>query len=271
VNETELLPDDASAESAVETSAVVPAALAKAPSIPVAAEETPQPSESDATDFRPRKRGRVVFAAIVGGVAAIAALGVGFSRFAHQTERSSGRVPERAPAPASPAPSPVAATTTATPITPAAAPEAAVAAPVEKATTSVTVTVKTFPQEAVIFRAGKRIGAGVVEVSVERNVKERLTALHDGYLPSNVVIDGSRDSVTIRLRRVPKPPAEPAPDSDSPYGETPSADATAATAPSTTVAPTAAAAPTPTAAFPTGTTPQPAPAPNAPSGESPTP
>jgi hypothetical protein len=133
--------------------------------------------------------------------------------------------------------------------------------------------VKTVPEEAVIFRAGKRLGAGRVEVSVERNDKQRFTALHDGYLPSNFVVDGSRDSITIRLKRIPKPRPEQA--SEHPYGSAPSTDATAASAPTTptpaaTTAPPATAAPAATAAFPAGTAP-PAPAPTVPSTESPAP
>jgi hypothetical protein len=253
VNETELLADEAR-DPTFESSAVV--------KTPVVADQTPQPSESDIPDFRPRKRGRVASAAIVAGAAAIVVAGVGWSRFARHEPagarlpaNAAERAPERAPAPPSPAPAPslVAAATTVAPSTPAPALEPAVATSVEKAPAAIIVTVKTFPQEAVIFRAGKRIGAGVVEVSVERNVKERLRALHDGYLPSNVVVDGSRDAITIRLKRIPKPRAEPPPQDDSPYGDAPSADAT------TTSAPAATAAPTATAAFPTGTTPQPAP------------
>jgi hypothetical protein len=249
VNETELLADEAR-DPTFESSAVV--------KTPVVADQTPQPSESDIPDFRPRKRGRVASVAIVAGAAAIVVAGVGWSRLgrheppaARLPANAAERAPERAPAPPTPAPapSPVAAATTVAPSTSA----PAVATSVEKAPAATIVTVKTFPQEAVIFRAGKRIGAGVVEVSVERNVKERLTALHDGYLPSNVVLDGSRDSITIRLKRIPKPRAEPPPQDDSPYGDAPSADAT------TTSAPAATAAPTATAAFPAGTTPQPAP------------
>ncbi len=57
----------------------------------------------------------------------------------------------------------------------------------EKAVTAVAVTVKTVSAGAVIFRAGQRLGTGLVEVSVERNAKLRLTAWHDGYAPSNFV------------------------------------------------------------------------------------
>jgi hypothetical protein len=157
---------------------------------------------------------------------------------------------------------------TAAPSTPTATVEAAVGQSAEKSATSVTVTVKTVPEEAVIFRAGKRLGAGLVEVSVERNDKQRFTALHDGYLPSNFVLDGSRDSITIRLKRIPKPRVEAA--AENPYASAPSTDATAASATTTPEASATTATPAATAAFPAGSNAEPAPAPNAPSTASPT-
>jgi len=226
--------------------------------------ETPLPSEDDLPSFRPRKRGRVVFAALVGGAAAVVLASVALTRFASHADPPAARVPaqvqERAPEPPpaipspAPVPSPVAPVTNDAPNPSAPVVEAAVAGALEKTPAAVTVTVKAVPEAAVIFRAGKRLGAGVVEVSVERNVKQRLTALLDGYTPANVVLDGSRDSVTIVLKRW-KPRAAPVPQSDSPYGDAPSADPAAATAPAaTTPAPAATAAPpaaTATAAEPT--------------------
>jgi len=116
---------------------------------------------------------------------------------------------------------------------PAPAPEAAVGTSPEKEATAVSVKIRVLPEGAVIFRAGQRLGTGAMEVSVERGVKQRLTALHDGYLPLNFTLDGSRDAVTVRLKRAPKAH----PESDSPY-EAPSADSTAAAAPTPTAAPT---------------------------------
>jgi hypothetical protein len=81
--------------------------------------------------------------------------------------------------------------------------------------TAVTVTVKVIPESSVIFRAGKRLGTGTIELGVERGAKERLTALHDGFLPSSFTLDGSRDAVTVRLRRVPPPEPAAPPESDS--------------------------------------------------------
>lgn len=82
--------------------------------------------------------------------------------------------------------------------------------------TAVTVTVKVIPESSVIFRAGKRLGSGAMEISVEHGAKERLTALHDGFLPSNFTLDGSRDAVTVRLQRVPTPEPSASAESDPP-------------------------------------------------------
>lgn len=64
--------------------------------------------------------------------------------------------------------------------------------------------------------AGKRLGSGAIELSVERGAKERLTALHDGFLPSTFTLDGSRDAVTVRLKRVPTPELSATSESGSP-------------------------------------------------------
>jgi hypothetical protein len=69
---------------------------------------------------------------------------------------------------------------------------------------STRVTVKTVPSGAAIFQAGKRLGAGLVELDVEPNMKRRLTVLMDGHRPVNFTVDGSRDTVTIMLKPVPR-------------------------------------------------------------------
>jgi hypothetical protein len=46
-------------------------------------------------------------------------------------------------------------------------------------------------------------------------------------LPSNFIVDGSRDTVTVRLKRPAKPRPAPA-SQDNPYGDAPSAEATSA-------------------------------------------
>lgn len=79
----------------------------------------------------------------------------------------------------------------------------AVAATLAKAG-STHVTVKTVPAGAAIFQAGKRLGTGLVELDVEPKMKHRLTALMDGHRPVNFTVDGSRDTVTIMLKPVPR-------------------------------------------------------------------
>jgi hypothetical protein len=202
-----------------------------------------------------------VFALV--GIAAALVVAIGaWSRFANRSEKPVAavreRAPEKPPAPkpepaAAPAPPPAATATnvTASPPVPG---EPAVAGSNEKAPATVSVTVKVVPEDAVIFHAGKRVGAGVVEVSIENNVKQRFTALLDGYVPSNFVLDGSDTSITIMLKRAPKPRPAPPPEGESPSADAPSSDATAA--------PTAAAAPTATATAPTESSTQPSTEPN---------
>jgi hypothetical protein len=64
--------------------------------------------------------------------------------------------------------------------------------------------VKTVPSGAAIFQAGKRVGTGLVELDVEPNMKHRLTALMDGHRPVNFTVDGSRGTVTVMLKPVPR-------------------------------------------------------------------
>ncbi|HVR21195.1 MAG TPA: hypothetical protein VMS65_15890 [Polyangiaceae bacterium] len=247
----------------VSTGEVI-AARAEVSVAPVPSVAPEAPSDVDFPDFQRRKRGRKTFAALVGSAAVLVAASAGWSQLANRRNAPSAavaaraperRAPERAPEPPSPKPVPPPATPAANEAvnTPAPPPAGAVGSSPEKAVTTVAVTIKTVPEEAVIFRAGQRIGAGLVEVNVERNTKQRFTALHDGYTPSNFTLDGSRDSITIRLKRAPKPQPAPAPDSDSPYGDP---NVNSAPASATPVAPaTTAASPTPAAPAPESTTP----------------
>lgn len=77
------------------------------------------------------------------------------------------------------------------------------AAALNKGESSVVVSVRTVPP-AIIFEAGKRIGAGTIEVNVEPARKLRLTALLDGHAPQNFTLDGSKPAVTIMMKPVGK-------------------------------------------------------------------
>ena len=242
-----------------------------------AVDELLRSSEVDFPEFRRRKAGLKTFAAVVGCAAALVVASVAWIQFASRSKPPAAsvaarvperRAPDRAPEARSPEPAPPPTTpaTNEAVSTPAPTLEGAVGTSLEKAVTTVAGTIKTVPEEAVIFRARQRLGSGVVEVNVERNAKQRFTALLDGYTPSNFTLDGSRDSITIRLRRAPKRPAAPAPESDSPYGE-PNVDSNAATAPTSTAAP-APTAPAPTVPAPESTTPA-APSPDVSSPASP--
>jgi hypothetical protein len=221
----------------------------------------PSGTEVELPDFRRRQPGGAMFATLMASAAVIVA-GVAWSQRVSSGEpvtagvvapASERRAPERAPEPRSsaPVPSPAAPATNEVASMPAPAVAADAGTTPQKDVTGVAVTVKVVPAAAVVFRAGRRLGTGVVEVSVEPNVKQRFTALHDGYAPANFTLDGSRDSVTIVLRRAAKPRAEPAPPS-APLAAEPSADSSAATAPVATSAPvpesTRQAAPEPAAA-----------------------
>jgi hypothetical protein len=264
VRDDELRDEDVSTEE-VSTEALnaAPAGVSVAP-VPSVGPEAP--SDVDFPDFRRRKRGRKTFVALVGSAAVLVGASAAWSRFASSgTAPTAGvaaraperPVPERAPEAPSPKPEPL----PATPVTPEAASapapklEAAAGASLEKAATTVAVTIKTFPEESVIFRAGQRLGSGVVEVNVERKTKQRFTALHDGYTPANFTLDGSRDSITIRLKRAPKREAAPAPESDSPSGTEPTVDSSAASAPASTATPVPTAAPAPESTTPAAPSP----------------
>ena len=241
-----------------ESVAPVPSVGPEAPSesvAPVPSVGPEVPSDADFPDFAQRKRGRKTFAALVASAVVLVGAGGAWSQFASRGKAPSAgvaartperRAPDRTPEPVSPqpAPPPVAPVPSEAVSAPATKLEGAVGTSPEKALTTVAVTIKTVPEEAVIFRAGQRLGAGVVEVNVERNTKQRFTALHDGYSPSNFTLDGSRDSITIRLKRTPKREAAPAPENDLPYGDQPNVDSSTATASAPTAAPTTAVAPT---------------------------
>ncbi|HEX6274963.1 MAG TPA: hypothetical protein VFZ53_18100 [Polyangiaceae bacterium] len=218
------------------------------------------PSDADWREFRGRQRGKKALVAVVASAAALVVAGVAWTQFASPRASAAAvaraperRVPDRPPEPRPTQPALPAVTSEAV-ATPAPAPEAATGASPEKAATTVLVTIKTVPMGSVIFRAGERLGTGGLEVSVERDVKQRFTALHDGYVPSNFTLDGSRDSVTIRLKRAPKREA-PKPDTDVSPGDESSLDSSAGTA----VPPTA--TPEPTAVSPATAAPAPASAP----------
>jgi hypothetical protein len=225
----------------------------------------PVTSEVEAPIVAQRKPGIARLVALV-GIAATLAFTVAFvatSRFARQgappasvavaraPERGIARAPEAKPAlPGSPPAAPASPSEAATP---APAVEAAVEPAPGKPSSTVLVTIKTIPEEAVVFRAGERLGAGVVEVTVERNAKQRFTAVLDGYSSADFTLDGLSDSVTVRLKRAGKRQAVQALVT-TPSGSEPNSDAIAAAAmapaapPESTVASEPAPAPAPTTA-----------------------
>jgi len=186
-----------------------------------AREELPSARELEPPDFRRRQVGPAVILAAIGASVALLVASVASSQFPRVAEPSSGvdvtRLPEppvaqQRPEPRSPEPAPPSIVTSAAPS--ASAREAAV----EPARASaVTVTVKVVPENSVIFRAAEKLGSGALEVSVEHDAKQYLTAFHDGYVPAHFTLDGSRDTVTVRLQRVPSPPPSATTTSDSPF------------------------------------------------------
>jgi hypothetical protein len=197
-------------------------------------------SDLEIPDFRQRTGGIGVVVAF-GAVIALAVAAVVTHPFGSRTRPTAGisalRVPEQPvpltlPEPHNPEPATVHGPTTPENGTVQMAPLEL--APIEtaraKASNAALVTVKVIPSAAVIFRAGEKLGAGSVQLSVGRTGKQRLTALHDGYLPYNFTVDGSRETVTVRLRRAPRPHAAETPVSDSPSA-VPSEDSAGATPP----------------------------------------
>jgi hypothetical protein len=256
VPSAEFAPDVAD-EATIEVSDERLEPIAEASIEPVASgAPVPSAAEIDVPDFRRRTPGRATLATFVGIAAVIGVASFTWKRFAPAREQTIAVVapaPERrepAPAPAAPSVEPV--QPPAEPVTSATASSSAptvdggAETSPEKTANTVAVTVKIVPEEAVIFRAGQRLGTGVVEVSVDRNVKQRFTALLDGYTPSNFTVDGSRDSITIMLKRVPKRRVAPVGESVPTYGE-PSEDSKPTTAPPATATP-APEATTPSAA-----------------------
>jgi hypothetical protein len=240
----------------------VNAAPSESSVVPVASLGPVVSSSVDFPKVRERKSARRIFAAVVAVAAALAGASVAVHRFAAPNpassavvtrspeENAAARAPERpTPEPVSPPVVPVSNEAVPPPV-----PANQEAAATPPATSATTVTIKTIPEGAVIFRARQRLGAGVVEVSVERNTKQRFTALLDGYTPSNFTLDGSRDSITIRLKRAPKREAAPAAESTAPNAAEPNVDssspsvpepasAAVATAPASTNAPATTTAP----------------------------
>ncbi len=201
-----------------------PRATSPAPSAP------PRTSELDIIpDFRRRQLGPATVIAAIGAAIALVAVSVGSHRFPPRVEPTSDTGTQHvAKEPVlRPAPEPRSAAAAAAAITPVnlavnardSLQQAPVATSLENNSNAVavtiTVTVTVIPAGAVVFRAGQKLGTGTVQVSVDHHAKQRLTALHDGYAPYNFPLDGSRDSVTVRLKRAPRLEA-PAPVSDSP-------------------------------------------------------
>lgn len=207
-------------------------------------------SELEIPDFRRRQLGPKTVLAVIGTTIAIVAASVANYSWAPYTAApvsvgtahdAKAPAPPQAPAarqaappaPSTPAPS-EATMRSASPLSPAGTSPATGAA-------VVAVTVKVIPAGAVVFRAGKKLGSGSVGLSVERNTKQRLTALYDGYAPYNFTVDGSRDTVTVRLKpafRVPAEAAATAHGSDSPLAESrDDANKSAATTPTAASAP----------------------------------
>lgn len=190
--------------------------------------ELPNTSQGEVPDFRRHQLNPTVIVAAMGAAAALIVASAGSPQFpsvaAARQEVRVARLPE-APLAEPPAEPPRAQPTQPPTVTATAAPadSAAPAVPAEQppVVTSrqdvVVVTVKVFPENSVIFRAGEKLGHGAVQVSVEHDAKQRLTALHDGYLPSNFTLDGSRDTVVVRLQHVPSPQPSAASVSDSPF------------------------------------------------------
>jgi len=71
------------------------------------------------------------------------------------------------------------------------------------------VTVRSVPEGAVFFEGGQRLGTSEVRINVLPQSKRHLTALLNGYRPLNFKVDGTSETLTVRLTPVVAPP-EPA-------------------------------------------------------------
>jgi hypothetical protein len=190
--------------------------------------ELPNTSQAEVPDFRRHQLNPTVIVAAMGAAVALIVASAGSPQFPNvAAARDDVRVARLPEAPlAEPRPDPPRAEPAQPPTVTATAAPAASAAPalsaeqppvVTSRQNAVVVTVKVFPETSVIFRAGEKLGYGAVQVGVEHDAKQRLTALHDGYLPFNFTLDGSRDTVVVRLQHVPSPQPSAASVSDSPF------------------------------------------------------
>jgi hypothetical protein len=238
----ELLSEDVAGAADVSTEGTVTTTeLAKGPAV-ATGEDRMGSSAIELPNFRPRRFGRATLALFAGCAAVFVVASVAWNRSSSGGEPIAERSPERAPelTPAGPsrepAPASAAPATNASTTSLAHAPEKPVGKVSLDATAAVTVTVTALPEGAVIFQAGKRLGTGAVRVSIEPKMKQRFTALLDGYAPSNFALDGSRDAVTIVLKRIQRRRVTTTAASDSPYDSEPNADTMAVTAPATAAA-----------------------------------
>jgi len=123
-----------------------------------------------------------------------------------------------APAPLAPAPEQPAVPVVAAPTTTSPNERLEIEPLVLEAPSQSGVTVRSIPDGAIFFEAGKRLGTGPVHLNVAHAANAHLTALLNGYQPLNFKVDGSRDTVTVRLTPVggaaqpaAESPAAPAP------------------------------------------------------------
>lgn len=173
-------------------------------SIVVLEEATRETSTLDIPNFRRRPRGHTARIALIGGVA-LAVAGAGRYFTTHAEGPAPAPIPARVQRAAAPTVAP-----------PAPLPAAPVEAATEQDVSSVTVIINVVPKRATVFRGRERLGSGLVAVNVERNVKQRLTAVLAGYEKASFTVDGTRDTVTLYLSRVAAPEVRTAPASESP-------------------------------------------------------
>jgi hypothetical protein len=248
VRDDELLLDEAASAEDVSGERAENVSVVSAENVSSLGSGAREPATADdvAPDFRRRRAGQKL-ATLVGGAAALVIAISAARRFGSDPAPEAAppgafaqRTAERTPAPAAP----VAAAPDGTP---SPAPKTAEATALETAPAPITVAIKTVPDGAIIYRGRERLGAGVATVSLERNAKERFVARLDGYVPERFTLDGSRDSVTVLLRRAPKPRRAAAPKSDSPYDDEPDANPSAASVPAAPAVAEPSAAPEPEA------------------------